>query len=138
MLQQLTKCMQPTIEKNFKGVASFTDDFINNYPDIIDEERRKRTLMYLYWGYQSNLIMISEEILVYDPKDLVAWVGGALGIFMGMGIFDIVKYVIDFIFKGVFRFMGYKSTKESNHVGSLSTPKRGKIKIFNSPKRQSW
>ena len=62
------------------------------------DERRKRTLFFLYWQYASNLTTITQEKLVYDSKDLLAWLGGALGIFVGYSFFDLLKFIIDIVF----------------------------------------
>ena len=102
--QQLT-CMKPMIEKNFIGSVKFQDDFTNYNPHIINGEKKKRTLMQLYWWYQSNITMISEERLVYDTKDLLAWMGGALGIFIGYSFFDLSKHIIDFAFRFIYQIV---------------------------------
>ena len=102
--EQLT-CMKPIIEKNFIGKANFYSDFTNYFPGIINEERKKRTLMLLFWAYQSKDTIISEEKLVYDSKDLVAWLGGALGIFLGYSFFDLSKHVIDLAFYFIYKIV---------------------------------
>ena len=61
--------------------------------------------MLLYWGYQSNATKISEEILAYDSRDLLALIGGALGIFVGYSFFDVIKYIIDITFYGISKFI---------------------------------
>ena len=68
------------------------------FPNIIDEDREKRTLLMIKWLYDEKLTIINEEQLVYDSKDLLAWIGGALGIFIGYSFFDFVKYAINFSF----------------------------------------
>ena len=67
--QQLT-CMKPMIEQNFIGYAKFQDEFSNYHPHTINGERKERILMQLCWMYQSNVTMISEERLVYDPRGI--------------------------------------------------------------------
>ena len=96
--QQLT-CMKPMIEKNFIGSAKVQDTFTNR----INEERKNRILMKLFWTYQSNKVTISEERLVYDGKDLLAWLGGALGIFVGYSFFDLSKHIIDLCFYFIYQ-----------------------------------
>ena len=78
---------------------------LSHYPKFIDSERRKRMLLYLDWGYQTNVTTINEEILIYDSRDLLAWLGGALGIFIGYSFFDMLKLIIDMIFYGIFRII---------------------------------
>ena len=50
----------------------------------------------LTWIYKTNITTIYEEKLVYGPKDLLAWLGGALGIFVGYSFFDFAKHMILF------------------------------------------
>ena len=96
--EEQTNCMRPRIEKYFDGMATFKADFTNKFPNIITDERRKRTLLRVFWEYQSNLTTIGQENLVYDSKILLAWLGGVLGIFIGYSFFDFVKNIIDFCF----------------------------------------
>ena len=102
--QQLA-CMKPMVEKNFIGSARFYHEFSNYFPDIITEETKRRTLMQLFWAYQSKDTIISEEKLVYDSKDLVAWLGGALGIFLGYSFFDLSKNIIDLAFYFIYKIV---------------------------------
>ena len=39
-------------------------------------------------------------------KDLLAWLGGALGIFVGYSFFDFAKQVIDLGFYWIYRMIG--------------------------------
>ena len=48
----------------------------HNLPKIIGKQRRDRTLVLLYWRYGSKKVIISEEKLIYDLKDLIALIGG--------------------------------------------------------------
>ena len=98
--------MKSTMEKYFKGISTFKTGFTNYYPKIIRGDRKDRTLMLFYWGYESNLTIINEERLVYDSKDLLAWLGGALGIFVGYSIFDLVGHIIDVVFYCIYSAMG--------------------------------
>ena len=56
--------------------------------------------------YYNELTNISEEKLVYDSRDLLAWIGGALGIFVGYSFFDLAKNIIDITFYCLFRRIG--------------------------------
>ena len=102
--QQLT-CMKPMIERNFIGAARFKDDFSNFYPHIINGDGKKRTFMRLAWMYLSNATVINEERLVYDAKDLLAWLGGALGVFVGYSFFDFSKHIIDLAFHFIYQIV---------------------------------
>ena len=101
--KRIAFCRQQGEQKYFKGMAEIRKDFTNFLPSVINEEREKRTLMVLYWNYHSNLTTISEEKLVYGAKDLLAWLGGALGIFVGYSFLDLVKHFIDIAFYFVYR-----------------------------------
>ena len=54
---------------------------------------------------KSNMATIIEEKLVYGPKDLLAWLGGALGIFVGYSFFDLAKHIIDIAFYFVYKLV---------------------------------
>ena len=46
---------------------------------------------------------IGEEKLLYGFKNLVSWLGGAIGIFIGYSIFDLSNQIIDVIFNCIAR-----------------------------------
>ena len=94
------------VVKSFTGWEKFKDDGITNqFPETIDKDREKRTLIFFYWQYNSNMTTIIEEKLVYGPKDLLAWLGGALGIFVGYSFFDLAKHIIDIAFYFVYKLI---------------------------------
>ena len=89
---------------------------------------------------------ISEEKLIYGAKDLLAWIGGALGIFIGYSFFDFAKHIIDiffhFIYKYINKTMTKKDSAQPNNVGWFQ-PELSKLGIisgfagfseFNPPK----
>ena len=91
--------IEKSAEKSFTGWAKFRNGAITFFlPEMISKEQEKRTLIYLYWKYQSNMTTILEENLVYSSKDLLAWLGGAFGIFVGYSFFDLAKHIIDIVF----------------------------------------
>ena len=45
--------------------------------------------------------------MIYTSKDLVAWIGGALGVFVGYSMFDFSKQIIDWVFQIVYRIIGH-------------------------------
>ena len=91
------------VEKIFTGWAKFRDGITFHFPETMSKEQEKRTLMYLFWKYQSNMTTILEEKLVYSSKDLLAWLGGALGIFVGYSFFDLTKHIIDITFHFIYK-----------------------------------
>ena len=94
------------VVKSFTGWEKFKDDGITNqFPETIDKDREKRTLIFFYWQYNSNMTTIIEEKLVYGPKDLLAWLGGALGLFVGYSFFDLTKHIIDIAFYFVYKLV---------------------------------
>ena len=70
----------------------------HNLPRIIGKQRRERTLALLFWRYGSKKVIISEEELIYDSKDLIACIGGALGIFVGYSFFNLSQHIIAIVF----------------------------------------
>jgi hypothetical protein len=143
--EQYFACMKPSIGKYYHGMASFRAGFSNFYPEIITEERLKRTLLYLHWG-QSTQVEISEEKLIYGAYDLLAWIGGALGIFIGYSFFDFAKHIIDIFFHFIYEYINKTMTKKGlaqpNNV-SWFQPELSKLGIisgflgfteFNPPK----
>ena len=97
-------CMKPKVGKYFKGLGNFLEGFPIHLPEISHEERKNRTLLYLRW-INSDEVTIIEEKLVYDSKDLLAWLGGALGIFVGYSFFDLSKFIIDLIFFFIYKLV---------------------------------
>jgi hypothetical protein len=92
----------------------------HNLPKIIGKQRRDRTLALLYWRYGSKKVIISEEQLIYNSKDLVAWIGGALGIFVGYSFFNLSQHIIDIVFYIFPSFSCSKASKENGHSPELS------------------
>ena len=83
----------------------FREDISYKHPDIIDDERKARILLKIYWAYQSNMTTISQEKLVYDDKDLLAWLGGAFGLCVGYSFYDFSKLITEFLFYCIDRFI---------------------------------
>jgi hypothetical protein len=50
-------------------------------------------------------VTVQEEKLLYDSKDLLAWTGGALGIFVAYSIFDLSSQILDWVFQFVCRII---------------------------------
>ena len=59
----------------------------------------------MWWTFDSDHINVQEEELIYGPKDLLSWIGGALGIFVGYSIFDLTSLILDWIFQFVCRII---------------------------------
>jgi hypothetical protein len=84
------ECSKPRVEI-LDGIPYFTTQ-------NMDDERKKRIIVSLWWQFDSADGTANEEKLLYDSKDLLAWVGGALGVFVGCSIFDILSQIIILIF----------------------------------------
>lgn len=98
-------CMKPVVGKYFKGLGNFREGFPLLSPQLLSHEKiRNKTLMML-WFVNSEEVTISEEKLVYDSKDLLAWLGGALGIFIGYSFFDLSKLIIDVTFFFIYKLV---------------------------------
>ena len=104
--KQLSYCMKPTVEKYFRGRVNFRSgkDYID-YLKTFNEDKKKSTLMIIFWMYHNQLTTVVKEKLVYDSKDLLAWLGGALGIFIGYSFYDFAKHIIDIAFYCAYRKM---------------------------------
>ena len=74
-------------------------------PEYLSKEQERKTLICLNWKYDSNMTTILEEKLVYGTIDLLACLGGAIGIFVGYSFFDLTKHVIDIAFYFVYRII---------------------------------
>ena len=57
-----------------------------------------------------DLFLMTESKLhilnYFISKDLLAWLGGALGIFVGYSFFDFAKQIIDVAFYCIYKKMG--------------------------------
>ena len=113
-------CTKPKIEKYFNGFVSYKEGMTHNLPKIIGKHRRDRTLVLLYWRYGSKKVIISEEQLIYNSKDLVAWIGGALGIFVGYSFFNLSQHIIDVVFYLFPTIRCSKVSTESGHFPEAS------------------
>ena len=102
------ECKRTGEEKSFDGIvevgyeisySNFLGHIVSNIiQNKDDDDLRKRTLLSLRWGLISSYGTVFEEELLYDEKDLVAWLGGAIGLFVGYSIFDLISQIIDGIF----------------------------------------
>ena len=71
--------------------------------DYVDEDVNDRTLLSLRWVFISVYTNVGEEKLLYGFKNLVSWLGGAIGIFIGYSVFDLSNQIIDVIFNCIAR-----------------------------------
>ena len=54
IVKQQETCMKPKVEKYFNGMVFFKEGIPHDYPEVINKEEQKRTLLQLYWTYQSK------------------------------------------------------------------------------------
>ena len=54
IVKQQETCMKPKVEKYFDGMVFFKEGIPHDYPEVINKEEQKRTLLQLYWTYQSK------------------------------------------------------------------------------------
>ena len=102
------ECKRTGEEKSFDGIvevgyeisySNFLGYILSNIiENKEDDDLRKRTLLTLRWGFLSRYGTVYEEELLYDEKDLFAWAGGAIGLFVGYSIFDLISQIIDGLF----------------------------------------
>ena len=84
---------------NLKGKVYFRNGI---HHDQINEDIKERTLLKIFWQFPTNKKSISQEILVFDWKYLMASVGGTLGLFIGFSVFDMFSIIIDTIFNRIY------------------------------------
>ena len=59
----------------------------------------------IIWSFESDQKIIKGEVLIYQFKFLVAWIGGAYELYIKPSLFDILKQSIDLIFNYVSNLM---------------------------------
>ena len=57
--------MKPKVEKYFDGMVFFKEGIPHDYPEVINKEEQKRTLLQLYWTYQSKKAKKLKRIHVF-------------------------------------------------------------------------
>ena len=82
--------------------VSYADNLGVIQHTFVDDER-DRTLLTLGYEFISSYVTVYREKLIYEPKDLISWIGGAIGIFVGYSVFDLSNQIIDVIFNCIAR-----------------------------------
>ena len=98
-------CTKENIEKSYKGQVVFSNGMPYWISSKLTKERRNNLLFHLDLNFHSDLVTVQEEKLLYDSKDLLAWTGGALGIFVGYSIFDLSSQILDVVFQFICRII---------------------------------
>ena len=98
-------CTKENDEKSYKGQVTYSDGISYGITKRVPEERRNNILFFMRWTFDSDHITVQEEELIYGPKDLLSWIGGALGIFVGYSIFDLTSLILDWVFQFVCRII---------------------------------
>ena len=111
ILVQQETCLKPSVEKYFSGMMIYREGISHDYLQYIDENRKNRVLLLSWWEFDSRKVIINEEKLVYDSKDLLAWLGGAFGIFVGYSFFDFCIQILDVIFHCIVRAYNLQGIK---------------------------
>ena len=96
-------CTKENVEKSYKGQVDFEDGLPYWITQEVREERRNNILFNMILDFDSDHVTVQEEELIYGPKDLLSWIGGALGIFVGYSIFDLTSVLLDWVFQFVFQ-----------------------------------
>ena len=98
--------MKPAVEKYFKGRVKFISvEGDREYSKTFHADEKKIAMVTISWLFQNQLTTVINEKLVYDSKDLLAWLGGALGIFVGYSFYDFAKHIIDIAFYFIYRLI---------------------------------
>ena len=103
------------MEKYFEGTLAVGNgisqtDFLNHntsWNHAGNDDERGRTLLAMKWEFTSPYVTDSEVELVYDAMDLVAWLGGTIGLFVGYSIYDLFSQIIDLVVNSISRFTNY-------------------------------
>ena len=98
-------CTKENAIKSYKGQVTYSDGLPYWITNQVTEERRNNILFFMRWNFDSDHITVQEEELIYGPKDLLSWIGGALGIFVGYSIFDLTSLILDWVFQFVCRII---------------------------------
>ena len=98
-------CTKENVEKFYKGDKVFSEGIPYWITNNVTEERRNSILFYMLWNFNSDHVTVQEEELIYGPKDLLSWIGGALGIFVGYSIFDLTSLLLDWVFQFVYQLI---------------------------------
>ena len=98
-------CSKENIEKSYKSQVVFSNGMPYWINSKFTKERRNNILFHLELNFHSDRVTVQEEKLLYDSKDLLAWTGGALGIFVGYSIFDLSSQILDWVFQFVYRII---------------------------------
>ena len=112
--EQAYQCTNSGVEKYFEGNLAVGNgisqtDFLNHnsWNHAGNDDERSRTLLAMKWEFTSPYVTDSEVELVYDAKDLVAWLGGTIGLFVGYSIYDLFSQIIDLVVNSISRFTNY-------------------------------
>ena len=102
------ECTPPGVQKYFNGILQVGNGISYSHYrgsangiDHVDVNDKK--LLSLKWSFFSQYTKVGEEKLLYGFTDLVAWLGGAIGIFIGYSVFDLSNQIIDVIFNCIAR-----------------------------------
>lgn len=108
---QILQCNKTGVEKYFEATLDIKNgiSYANlvaavNFTTTGNDEERSRTLLFMNWLFTSPYVTDREEVLVYREDDLFAWVGGAIGLFVGYSMYDLSSHIIDLAFNLISRF----------------------------------
>ena len=102
-LKKQILCTEEKVSNSYKGEVLYSDGLPHWTTKIVSKEKMNHILFYLQLDFYSDHIIVQEEELLYGPKDLLSWIGGALGIFVGYSIFDLTSLLLDWVFQFVCR-----------------------------------
>ena len=54
-------------------------------------------LVYWFYNFQSKQIEVHREYLLIDDTELIGYIGGTLGLFVGFSFRDVIVYVLNFL-----------------------------------------
>ena len=100
-LKKQILCSKEHVKNSYKAEVLYSNGLPYWITKMVSKERINHILFYLQMNFPSDYVTVQEEELIYGPKDLLSWIGGALGIFVGYSIFDLTSLLLDLVFQFV-------------------------------------
>ena len=100
-LKKQILCSKEHVKNSYKAEVLYSDGLPYWITKMVSKERINHILFYLQLNFFSDHVTVQEEELMYGPENLLSWIGGALGIFVGYSIFDLTSLLLDLVFQFV-------------------------------------
>ena len=94
-VNQLYACRKPQIAKLYNPRPNPWNLAVN----------QTESTVYMY--FESSLATVKEEMLITSIEDLIASIGGSLGLFVGFSIFSYISAALEAVFREIFNLMDH-------------------------------